>query len=317
MATSYVCYPNLWKRDGIRVDSIEKIPTGFTCYNVLGDRGRFGETFSIPAQLRKEDTRVLCLIVAKDFGKGFVEKMRLFTGVEELQLQFNHGGIWDLHSGFFAHFLGLPRKNVTSLTLTSTFFQLPSREVLIFICSFPNLEYLRVGHRVDNINHKDVKAVETSQILDKRKLTGTLVYEGDKDFARRLSQPQTVFGFREIVQRRVPKSPSSGVKNLVNACSETVERIRINGFRKSSSDPCEIGPVSDQVLISATPLDLSNAQAPTQPLDEAYRARFISFYGLERWVVTPHERLASNICKQVSHRLIWTICSSFLTLKLD
>ena len=181
--------------------------------------------------------------MAQDVGQADAEVIKTFTNVKELQLQFYGRGTWRLNHNIFAHFLNLPRKTVTSLTLTSTFYQLPSRAVLNFICSFPNLDYLRVGKGVGNINHEDVQVVKTSQILDERKLTGTLVYESIEDFAQIPSQPQTVFGFQKIVQRRPPVSPFEGVKNLVEACFDTIKCIRINGCCKSSSDPCEIGPV--------------------------------------------------------------------------
>ena len=47
------------------------------------------------------------------------------------------------------------------------------------------------------------------------------------------------------------------------------------------------------------------------------RTGFVPFYINECLVGMPHERLASNICKQVSHRPIGAICFSFLSLKLD
>ena len=114
-----------------------------------------------------------------------------------MQLQFYGRGSWRLNPKKFAHILNLPRETVTSLTLTSTSHQLPSRAVLIFICSFPNLKYLRVGLGVGNINREDVRVVETSQILNKHKLTGTLVYESIEDFTQSSSpksRPFLAFG---------------------------------------------------------------------------------------------------------------------------
>jgi len=47
------------------------------------------------------------------------------------------------------------------------------------------------------------------------------------------------------------------------------------------------------------------------------RTGIISFYILNGVVGSPHERLASNICKQTSHRPIGTMRFGFLSLKLD
>ena len=63
-----------------------------------------------------------------------------------------------------------------------------------------------------------------------------------------------------------------------------------------------------------------DSQAPPQPFDgeTGYYPDRDSFllWSFLCWGY-PHERLASNICKQISHRSIWTICSSFVSLKLD
>ena len=242
MANPYPCYPHLWKKDS---------SIGLACY-YTDDKGQ-KKKFSTPAELPAKKTDILCFMFAQDVGQDDVEVIKTFTDVKELQLRFYHSESWFISSSsIFTHFLNLPRKTVTSLTLTSAYYQLPSRDVLIFICSFPNLNYLRVGEGVCDINSLDVQAVETSSILDKPKLTGTFVHESVLNFTSILSQPQTVFGFEEIVQRLPPVSPFEGVKNLVEACFDTIKCIRINGCCKSSSDPCEIGPVSDQVLICSS-----------------------------------------------------------------
>ena len=253
MSQQYICYPYIWEKDGIRIQPTSELLSDLTYFDFGYEEWKV--PFVIPAKSPAEKTRILCLSHAEYFdGKEDDKWIKSFTNVKELQLHF---GALDRPKrpdmvecrlsrpgGIFAHALQLPSEQVKYLTLVSTD-TIPSKEVFDFISSFPHLEYLRVGNWKTKAN--DCYAIDLPQILDKP-LTGTFVYEGDQDFIQNLSQGETGFKFQEIVQRRVPKSSSSGVKNLVEACSGTLTRIRIHGC-KSSSDPCEIGPVSDHVLI--------------------------------------------------------------------
>ena len=236
MATQFVCYPHLWKM--ARNNSPAGILPGLTCF----DRPRVKTT--TPAELSAKETDILCFRFAEEpADEDDVEVIKTFTHVKELQLEFNISS--GRRGSIFAHFLNLPLETVKSLTLISTRLRPPSQAVFNFICSFPNLEYLRIGDLISNGD--DWHDFDTPTNLDKPKLTGTFVYEGERNFARNFPHRQTVFGFREIIQRRVPDPCFSGVRNLVEACSDTIKCIRIHGC-KSSSDHCEIGPVSDQVF---------------------------------------------------------------------
>ena len=226
----FVRYPNLWEQDS------DKIP--LTCFDC-----DWSEPYSIHGNSPTK-TEILCLVnVGDNFHRvGLDIWIKRFIAVRELQLQLNN--YLDGSSRIFAHFGHLSFKTITSLTLTTTSNQLPSREVFEFICGFHRLEYLRiVGDFINNVDEWDAFDFKRAR----KRLTGTFVYEGNQHFTQNLSRWQTVFGYREIVQTRI--CSGNGLKNLVEVCSNTLERIRINHGCKSSSDPCEISPVSDQVLI--------------------------------------------------------------------
>ena len=237
------CHTNQWQRNVVKpwVKSTEERPSQPICFN--GNHKERKDRFLTLAKLPAKRTRILCFYHAERFCDQSVEWIKYFTDVEELQLQFgcnfnpnsNLGGIFD-------YFLKLPlRTTIKSLTLDTTRNPLPFPEVLNFICSFPNLEDLRIGDIVPPCS--DEKEI-ISQSPSPRGLTGTFISEGNSEyFVHQLLKQETVCCFREIVQRH--DHYNSGVKDLVEHCSKTLECIRIHGC-KSSFRPCEIGPVSDR-----------------------------------------------------------------------
>ena len=242
-----ICYVEEWRRKTVRkpwiiesTTSTEQ-PPKVICFN-----GSYLE-WHLKGPIRP-DTRALCFYHAELFDKQDVELIKYFIDVEELQLQF--GCYLDPQSNpgrIFDHFLNFPRTNVKSLTLDTTVRRLPFPEVFKFICSFPNLEDLRVGDILGHLppsegcNRKII-----SQSPSVRGLTGTFIFEGKSEiFISRLLEQETICHFREIVQRQAPRPGQEGVKELVEACSETLKSIRIND-RKSLFGSRRIGPVSDR-----------------------------------------------------------------------
>ena len=206
--------------------------------------------WSLPAQKwHIGDTRILCFYHAEHFRQKWnAQLIESSTGVEELQLQFGCSYDPEQYLGrIFDNFLKLPNTAVKSLTLdTITRVPLPFPEVLNFICSFSNLEDLRVGGALISPFEKEdwKKIIPNPSPL--RGLTGTFISEGgSRYFISQLSEQETVCRFREIVQRRLSVKDEEGMKKFVKACSKTLESIRIHGC-KSWFGSRRIGSVSDR-----------------------------------------------------------------------
>ena len=212
-----------WMKSG------EKQPSELTCFN-----RNYKDEWSLKLEGQIKDRRILCFYHAEHFSDQSVEQIQSFTDVEELQLQL--GCDFDPHStlgGTPDYFLKLPNTTIKSLTLDTTVDYLPFPEVLNFICSFPNLEDLRIG---DNIVASPPSEgwdwQKISQSLPLRELTGTFVSEGDTgNFIREVVKLETFCRFEEIVQRRETNSSTNGMNDLVKECSTTLKRIRIHGGR--------------------------------------------------------------------------------------
>ena len=120
----------------------------------------------------------------------------------------------------------------TLKSLTVGWSVLPSQQVFSFICSLPNLENLYVrGFR--HIVGEDWTVSESSSLPP---LNGTFVFgpSTENSFLYKLSK-LPICHFRNIIQTDATYrwTGSSGVEDLINACSATLERVHIN-FRTSA-----------------------------------------------------------------------------------